>query len=59
MSAEQFFYALPDCPAEVERLAELREPYSQSIGSIAADSPPEVIFLGANYDDAITHPAFF
>lgn len=59
MSPEQFFYALQDCPAEIEWLAEQMEPFYQKIRSIGADSPAEVIFLGGNYDDSITYPAFF
>ena len=59
MSPEQFFYAMQDCPAEIERLAEQMEPFYQQIRSVGADSPAEVIFLGGNYDDSITYPAFF
>lgn len=59
MTIEQFFYALHDYPSEVERLAEQMEPFYRSIKAIAADSPAEVILLGANYDDSITYPGFF
>ena len=59
MLLEQFFYALHDCPSEVERLAEEMEPFYRSIKAIAADSPAEVVLLGANYDDSITYPDFF
>ncbi|MGD0125972.1 MAG: uroporphyrinogen decarboxylase family protein [Terriglobia bacterium] len=59
MPMDQFFYALHDYPATVERLAEQMEPYYQAIRTIAADSPAEVILLGSNYDDSITPPPFF
>jgi uroporphyrinogen-III decarboxylase len=59
MVLEDFFYALHDVPEKVMRLAEQIEPYFQRIQAIGADSPAEVLLLGANYDDSITHPAFF
>jgi hypothetical protein len=59
MQLEQFFYALHDYPEKVHRLAEQIEPYYQQIQAIGAESPAEVLLLGANYDDSITHPAFF
>jgi uroporphyrinogen-III decarboxylase len=59
MPMEQFYYALHDYPATVERLAEQMEPYYQAIKTIAADSPAEVVLLGSNYDELITPPAFF
>lgn len=59
MPLEQFFYAMHDYPAAVERLAELMEPYYEQMKEVAADSPAEVILLGANYDDSITYPRFF
>lgn len=59
MVLEEFFYAFHDYPEKVLRLAEQIEPYFQQIQAIGADSPAEVLLLGANYDDSITHPAFF
>jgi uroporphyrinogen-III decarboxylase len=59
MPLEQFFYALHDYPERVQRLAEQMEPLYQQLEEIGANSPAEVIFLGANYDDSITYPAFF
>ena len=59
MPLDQFFYALHDSPAAVERLAEQMQPFYQRIQEIAADSPAEVILLGGNYDDSITYPPFF
>jgi uroporphyrinogen-III decarboxylase len=59
MPLEQFFYALHDYPEKVQGLAEQIEPLYQQIKEIGANSPAEVIFLGGNYDDSITYPAFF
>jgi hypothetical protein len=59
MPMEQFYYALHDCPAAVQRLAEQMEPYYQAVETIAADSPAEVVLLGSNYDESLTPPPFF
>jgi hypothetical protein len=59
MPLDQFFYALHDYPERVQRLAEQMEPLYENLKQIGADSPAEVVFLGANYDDSITYPAFF
>lgn len=59
MPLEQFFYALHDCPANIERLAEQMEPCYAAMKRMAAESEAEVVFLGGNYDDSITHPRFF
>jgi hypothetical protein len=59
MPVDQFFYALHDCPRELARLAEAMEPYYEGVKRIAAESPAEVVLLGANYDDTITYPPFF
>ncbi|MCC6589237.1 MAG: hypothetical protein IT168_21245 [Bryobacterales bacterium] len=59
MTEEQFFYALHDEPAAVERLVEQMEPYYAHIKDAAANSPAELVLLGGNYDDAITSPPFF
>ena len=59
MPTEKFFYALSDRPEAVERLAEQIEPVFARIRQIVADLPAEVVYLGANYDDGITHPAFY
>jgi len=59
MPVEQFFYALHDYPEKIERLAEAMEPYYARMKQLVADSEAEVVLLGGNYDDAITHPRFF
>jgi hypothetical protein len=35
------------------------QPFYQNLEQIGADCPAEIIFLGGNYDDSITYPAFF
>ena len=59
MPVETFFYAQADTPAALERAAEQMRPFYDRIRAIAASSPAEAVMLGSNYDDAITHPAFF
>lgn len=59
MSVDQFFYALYDYPEKVQGLAARIAPFFQQIKEIGANSPAEVLFLGANYDDSITYPPFF
>jgi hypothetical protein len=59
MPLEQFFYALHDYPEKVHGLAEQIEPFFRQIQQIGAESPAEVLLLGGNYDDSITHPPFF
>ena len=59
MPVEQFFYAMHDSPSGIERLASTMEPYYQRMKQLALESDAEVVFLGANYDDSITHPRFF
>jgi len=59
MPMEEFFYALHDRPAAVEKLAEQMEPYYQAVKAIAADCSAEVVLLGSNYDESLTPPPFF
>jgi uroporphyrinogen-III decarboxylase len=59
MREEQFFYAMADYPEKIQELSEKIEPFFRSILDIAASTPAEVVLLGGNYDDSITHPAFF
>jgi hypothetical protein len=59
MSTEAFFYALADYPAALERLCDDIEPVFAAMRRIVADLPAEVVYLGANYDDGITHAAFY
>ncbi len=59
MPVEQFFYALNDYPDKVFQLAEEMEPHYHQLHEIGAASGAEVVYLGGNYDDAITYPPFF
>lgn len=59
MTEEQFFYAMADYPEKIRTLADQIEPFFRSVQDIAASTSAEVVFLGGNYDDSITHPAFF
>jgi len=59
MTEEQFFYAMADYPDKILELAERIQPFFRAVQDIAASTPAEVVFLGGNYDDSITHPAFF
>jgi len=59
MTLEQFFYACADYPEKVAALADAMTPFYESMKRVVADSPAEVVLLGANYDDSITYPAFF
>ena len=59
MPLEEFFYGMHDCPEEIERLAAEMEPYYSQMKQLAADSEAEIVMLGGNYDDSITHPRFF
>ena len=59
MPVEQFYYAAYDYPEKIQKLTEQMEPFYQRIKEIVADSPAEVVLLGANYDDMITPPPFF
>lgn len=59
MDYNLFFYELYDHPKELKWLAERIENYYQRVFDVVAQSPAEVILLGANYDAKITYPPFF
>ncbi len=59
MAEEQFFYAMADYPEKIAELACRIEPFFRAVKDIAQSTGAEVVFLGGNYDDSITHPAFF
>lgn len=59
MSPTQFYLELYDHPKELEQLCEDMEPYFDSVFHILADSPAEVVFSGANFDEMLTYPPFF
>ena len=55
----KFYLEMYDHPKEMRQLCEDMEPYFDQIFRVLADSPAEVIFSGANYDEMITYPPFF
>jgi hypothetical protein len=59
LDATQFYLEMYDHPKEMRQLCEDMEPYFDQIFRVLADSPAEVIFSGANYDEMITYPPFF
>jgi len=59
LDATKFYLEMYDHPKEMRRLCEDMEPYFDQIFRVLADSPAEVIFSGANYDEMITYPPFF
>ncbi len=59
LDATKFYLEMYDHPKEMHQLCEDMEPYFDQIFRVLADSPAEVIFSGANYDEMITYPPFF
>ena len=59
MSVEQFFLAQHDYPEKIDRLAEAMQSYYGAMKRITAESDAEIVLLGGNYDDSITHPRWF
>ncbi len=55
----QFYYELADHPKELAQLCEDMTPFYERLVRILADSPAEVVLMGANYDDTITYPPFY
>jgi uroporphyrinogen-III decarboxylase len=59
MPVEQFFLAQHDCPEKIDLLAEAMEPYYAAMKQASAETGAEILLLGGNYDDSITHPRWF
>jgi len=59
LDATAFYLEMYDHPKEMRQLSEDMEPYFDQIFRVLSDSPAEVIFSGANYDEMITYPPFF
>ncbi|HRU06413.1 MAG TPA: hypothetical protein P5137_11640, partial [Candidatus Brocadiia bacterium] len=59
MPLDQFFYAMHDAPDEMAEAAERIGAYWRKVMSVVAGCPAEVVFVGANYDAAVTPPPFF
>lgn len=59
MPLDLFFYAQYDEPDKLAWLASKIEGYCDRVFSAAAESPADIVFLGANYDSSFTQPRFF
>ncbi len=59
MDPMAFFMAGYDYPDRLRELTEAMEPWFRAMHAALVESPAEVIFLGANYDETITYPPFF
>lgn len=59
MPMTDFFLEMHDHPDELARLAESMHRWFRQMFAALVESPAEIIFLGANYDETITYPPFF
>ncbi|MDP2999776.1 MAG: uroporphyrinogen decarboxylase family protein [Bryobacterales bacterium] len=59
MPVEQFFLAQHDYPEKIDLLAEAMQPYYAAMQRVSAETGAEILLLGGNYDDSITHPKWF
>lgn len=58
-TVEAFFLNLHDYPARMAALAESMNGWFDQMLKALAESPAEIVMLGANYDAAVTSPPFF
>jgi hypothetical protein len=59
LDATAFYLEMHDHAKEMRGLCEEMEPYFDQVFRVLADSPAEVVFSGANFDEMITYPPFF
>lgn len=59
VDATAFFYHYHDYAKEMQALAESISHFFEQVLALVADSPAEVVFWGANFDDMITYPKYF
>lgn len=59
VDATDFFYQYHDNAKEMQGLAESIARFFERVLDLVADSPAEVVFWGANFDDMITYPSYF
>ena len=57
--ATQFFLHYKDCHDEMRALAERIAPLQDKMLKILCESPAEVVWWGANFDDMLTFPPYF
>lgn len=56
---EPFFLDLHDYPARMAALAESMNGWFDQMLNALVESPAEIVFIGGNYDAAVTSPPFF
>ena len=59
VDATDFYFHYHDYAKEMQALAESLGGFFDQIIQLVGDSPAEVVYWGANFDDMITYPAFF
>jgi hypothetical protein len=59
MPVEQFYLAQHDYPELIDSLADVMQPYYDAMRRITLDTDAELVLLGGNYDDSITHARWF
>jgi len=59
MPLDTFFFEMYDRPDQLNELADSLSGYWRQSLALAAESPADVVLLGANYDSAIQYPPFF
>jgi len=59
VDATDFYFHYHDYEKEIRALAESMGGFFDQIIQLIGDSPAEVVYWGANFDDMITYPAFF
>ncbi len=59
MEPTRFYLELYDHPNELRRLTDDMEPFFDELLRVIADSPAELVFYGANFDETITPRPFF
>ncbi len=59
VDATDFYFHYHDFAKEMQALAGSMSNFFDQIIQLVGDSPAEVVYWGANFDDMITYPAFF
>jgi corrinoid protein of di/trimethylamine methyltransferase len=59
IDATQFYFHYNDYQKEMQQLSESVGHFFEQTLRIVADSPAEVVYWGANFDDMITYPTYF
>ncbi len=59
LDSTDFYYQYQDHQKDMFGLAEQMSVYFSKVIDVVSESPAEVLFFGANYDDMLTYPPFF